>query len=82
VVVDLIVVTAGGTSRVELAGDGRHDRLHLSQLLLQVLGSGRGAGLVDPVRGVLERGEDGLLVIRLELSTETERSCGIVKHTA
>lgn len=59
------------TLAVDLGRNGVNDGLNLSQLLLEVFDASAGAVLVDPVRGVLNGGEDGLLVVVRELATET-----------
>lgn len=64
-------VSASASAAVQLRCDGVDDGLDLAELLFQVLGAGAGAVLVNPVGGVLDSLEDGLLILIRELATET-----------
>ncbi len=64
-------VSASTSAAVQLRCDGVDDGLDLAELLFQVLGAGAGAVLVNPVGGVLDSLEDGLLILIRELATET-----------
>ncbi|KAF5326355.1 hypothetical protein D9611_000923 [Ephemerocybe angulata] len=67
----LIRLGASSTSRVQLGSDGVNNALHLRKLLLQILRARTRAVLLDPVRGVLDRGENDLLVLVRDLATES-----------
>jgi hypothetical protein len=68
----VIVFGAGRTSvLVELRGDGVDDGLYLSQLLLEILQTGAGTVLLDPLASLLDGFENGLLIVIVEFATKT-----------
>jgi hypothetical protein len=66
----LVILGLTGTSTVELARDGTDNALNLRQLLLKLLCGSALAIVIDPLCSLLDSGEDGLLVIIIELTAE------------
>jgi hypothetical protein len=64
-------LSARPTSTIQLASDRVNDRLHLLELLLEVLARRRLAVFFEPVRGLLDGREDRLLVLVRDLAAET-----------
>jgi len=58
-----------GATRVQFSRDGVNNSLDLSQFLLQILRAGSGAVLVNPLGGLFDGSEDGLLVLIANLTT-------------
>ena len=71
IVTGLLIVTSATSRAVKLGGDGVSDIGKLLELLVEVLGDGVGRVLLEPVLGLLDGLEKGLLVIVLDLATET-----------
>ena len=68
----LVVLAARARTRlVDLGRDGERDARELLLLLVIILRRGRGAVLLQPLERLLDGVEDGLLVVVVELATET-----------
>jgi hypothetical protein len=71
VVIGNIVVTSATSRAVKLGGDGVSDVGQLLELLVKVLSSSLSGVALEPVLGLLDGLEKGLLVVLLNLATET-----------
>lgn len=71
VVVGSLVLATSTARSVELGGDGVSDVGQLLELLVKVLRGGSGGVLLKPVLSLLDGVLDGLLVIIVDLATET-----------
>jgi hypothetical protein len=69
-VLSLLIATCTALA-IKLGGDGVSDLGELLELLIEVLASGRGGVLLEPVLGLLDGVLEGLLVVILELATKT-----------
>ena len=69
--IGLSIVLTAGTTSVELGGNGVGDVRQLLELLIKVLGGGLGSVRFEPVLSLLDSLEERLLVILLNLATET-----------
>lgn len=67
----LILAASARTRLVDLRRDGERDARELLLLLVIVLRRGRRAVLLEPLDRLLNRVEDRLLVLVVELATET-----------
>lgn len=67
----VVILLLGGGSAVQLAGDRVGHVGQLFLLLLKVLSSGRRGVLLEPVIDFLDSIQNGLLVILVNLATET-----------
>jgi hypothetical protein len=72
-VVDVVILLATRVTRslVHLGGDGVSDVGQLLLMLLEVLGGGVSAVLVEPLVGLLDSIENSLLVLLVDLATKT-----------
>jgi len=66
---------------VQLSCDWVHDTLDLSQLLLQILYAGARTVLIDPVRDILNSGQNGFLVFIGNLAGEAFLVAKLVLET-
>lgn len=67
----LVLAASARTRLVDLGRDGERDARKLLLLLIVVLSRGRRAVLLEPFKRLLDRVEDRLLVLVVELATET-----------
>lgn len=65
------LLTLATSSAVKLRGDGVGNAGELLELLVEVLGGGRSGVLLKPVLSLLDSLSDGLLVLLVDLATET-----------
>jgi hypothetical protein len=70
-VVVRLLLTSATSSAVKLGGDGVGDVGQLLELLVKVLRGGGGGVLLEPVLGLLDGVLESLLVLVLNLATET-----------
>lgn len=67
----VIVLLCGGSRAIQLAGNRVGHVGQLLLLLLEVLCGGRGTVLIEPIMNFLDGVQNGLLVIFINLATET-----------
>lgn len=71
IVVQRLIILGRRSRAVQLAGDGVSHAGELLLLLLKVLGGSSSSVVLEPVNGLLDSVDDGLLVILINLATKT-----------